>query len=385
MSTFDTTGGSYDGYADLASTIEDLMQTAFGDNITTAADGVFGHIKDIQALALAEQNDQTEFVADGMNPSAAAGAALSALVLLNGIQRQESAFSTVSLTCTSLPAGTTIPAGSLASDPDASYQWATDAQLVIGASTTDTVSATCTVAGAVTAAAGTITQIDTPKYGWGAVNNLASATPGQTEEADGTLRARRTTVAKRASTVSTSAVYAAVSDVSGVTDCLVLENTSGSTNAYGVPAGNIWVIVLGGADNDIAEAMALHHGGGGGSYGSSSGVYANPTTGENETYYFDRPSDVNIYVTVNISTDGDYPVDGDDDISDALVAYSAASLKMGKTVKHSRLYTPVNTVDGHTIDSLYVDTTATPTATSDIAIAPNQRAVIAASRTTVNS
>ena len=383
MSTFNNSGAVYDAYSDLTSVIGDLLQTAFGDNIATAADTVFGHTKDLQSLAMAEQNEVAEYVAGAMNPNAAAGAALSALVLLNGIQRQENAYSTVSLTCTSLPAGTTIPAGSLVSDPDAVHQWATDSQLVIGASTTGTVSATCTEPGPVTAVADSITQIDTPVYGWGAVNNAAAATAGQTEEADGTLRARRTTAAKRASSVSTSAAYAAVTDVSGVTDCIVLENTSGSTDSNGVPTGNMWVIVLGGADNDIAAALAAHHGGGAGYYGSSSGVYANTVTGENETYYFDRPSDVEIYITVNVSPDSDYPVDGDDDISDALVAYGA-TLSLGDDVIHGRLYTPVNTVAGHTIDSIYVDTTITPTETDDIAIAPNQRPVISASRITVS-
>ena len=384
MSTFNNSGAVYDPYSDLASTIEDLLQTAFGDNITTAADGVFGHIKDMQALALAEQNEIAEYTADSHNPNAAAGTQLSALVLLNGIQRQETAYSTVTLTCTSLPAGTTIPAGYLVSDPDAAYQWATDSQLVIGPSTTGTVSATCTVEGAVTAVADSITQIDTPVYGWSLVNNIAAATAGQTEEADGTLRARRTTVAKRASSVSTSAAYAAVTDVSGVTDCLVLENTSGSTDEYSVPHANMWVIVLGGADNDIATALAAHHAGGVGYYGASSGTYSNTTTGEDEEYSFERPSDVDIYITVNVSADTDYPVDGDDDISDALVAYFA-TLSLGDDVFHSRLYTPVNTVAGHTINSLYVDTTATPIVTTDISIAPNQRPVISAARITVNS
>ncbi len=384
MSIFDTTGASFDAYADLASTIEDLLQTAFGDNIATTADSVFGHIKDIQALALAEQNEIAEYVKDAMDPSAASGAALSALVLLNGIQRQEAVYSTVTLTCTSNVKGTTIPAASLVSDPDTAYQWSTDSQVVIGPSTTGTVSATCTTAGAVSAVSTSITQIDTPVYGWASVTNLASASEGQIEEADGTLRARRTTTAKRASSVSTSAVYGAVTDVSGVTDCLVLENTSGSTDAYSVPTGNMWVIVSGGSDDDIATAMAAHHAGGVGFYGASSGEHDNTTTGLTETYCFDRPSDVDIYVTVNVSTDSDYPVDGDDDISDALVAYFA-TLTLGVDVKHSRLYTPVNSVAGHTIDSLYLDTSSSPAATADIAIDPNQTAVIAAARITVNS
>lgn len=384
MSTFTNDGASLDAYADLASTIEDLLQTAFGDNITTAADGVFGHIKDLQSLAMAEQNEIAEYVKDAMNPQAAGGTALSSLVLLNGIQRQEAEYSTVTLTCTSNAAGCTIPAGSLASDPSSNYQWATDAQLVVAPSSSDTVSATCTVDGAVSAVADTITQIDTPVYGWASVNNASAATEGQTEEADGTLRARRTTVAERASSTSTSAQYGAISDVTGVTDCLVRENTSGSTDAYGVPDGYTWAVVLGGADNDIAEAIAIHHGGGIGTYGSSSGIYDNPTSGLLETYYFDRPTDVDIYVAVNVSTDGDYPADGDDDISDAIIAYFG-TLGLGEDVKHSRLYTPVNTVDGHTIDSLYVGTTSGPTGTSDISIAPNQRAVITAARITVNS
>jgi len=384
MSTFGDNGASFDAYADAASVLEDLLQTAFGDNVDTNADSVFGLIKDLLALATAEQNEIAEYVKDAQSPNDAAGAALSRLVLLNGIQRQEAVYSTVTLTCYSGPSGCTIPAGSLVSDPTASTQWATDSQLILGASTSSTVSATCTTAGAITAVADSITQIDTPVFGWTSVNNVSSASVGNVEEADGTLRARRTTVAKRASSTSTSAVYAEVSDVTGVTACKVLENTSGATDAYGVPHGNVWVIANGGADDDIAEAIALHHSGGTGYYGASSGVYANPTTGDNETYYFDRPSDVEIYITVNISTDSDYPASGDTDIETALIAHFA-TFGLGDDVRHGRLYTPVNTVAGHTINSIYVDTTSSPTSTSDISIEPNQIAVITADRITVNS
>jgi uncharacterized phage protein gp47/JayE len=253
---------------------------------------------------------------------------------------------------------------------------------VLGASTTDTVSATCTTAGANAAAANALDQIATPVYGWITSDNLAAATLGQSEETDTTLRARRNTVAERASTVSVSAIFAAITDVSGVTAVKVVENATNSEDDNGVPPQHIWCIVLGGSDADIVEAIWTHKAAGIGTHGSSSAVYADPVTGDNFTVYFERPTDVNWYCEVNITTDSDYPTDGDTQIETAVTTY-AATLSLGDTVVHSRLYTPVNTVAGHTVDTLYTALTASPTGTDDLAMEVYQRPVL--NTVTVNS
>jgi uncharacterized phage protein gp47/JayE len=381
---FDDTGLSVNGYADNVSELETLYKNAFGEDIKTAEDSTMGLLIKLNALSLTEQNELAEGVANAFNLSTASGSQLSNLVLLLGIQRQESAYSTVSLSCTANTKGTTIPAGSLVSD-DAGNQFATDSQLVVGASATGNVSATAVVAGAVSAAAGELTTIVNPVYGWASVTNLAAASEGQSEETDAALRLRAQTVAERSSSVSVSALFQAISDVSGVTVVLVNENTTSSTDADGVPAHNVWCIVQGGADADIAEAIFEHKAAGIGTYGTTSVTHYDATTDRNYSVSFSRPIDTNIWCTVNITTDVTYPADGDDQISDAIIAYFNDNFGMGDDIIHSRLYTPINTVAGHTVDSMFIGTAASPAGTADISIPDSQIGKIIAARIVVNS
>jgi uncharacterized phage protein gp47/JayE len=379
MSTADSTGLTVDGLDDQLAALITNQQTAFGDNAKNDDKSVWGQVLRLFAQALADHGEILQYDADALNMNAASGVALSNGVLLNGIQRAENAYSTVSLTCTSNAAGCTIPLGSIVKDPDTDIQWATDSELILAASSSDAVSATATTTGAHEAAAGTITEIVTPIYGWASVTNAAAATTGQTEETDPALRRRRTIVAERASSSSTSAIYAAVTDVSGVTSCTVVEGTGNN----GVPLGYLRVVVLGGADNDIAEAIFTHKAGGILTYGDDSGTYSDTVTGNTETVYFDRPTDVNIYIIVEIRKDADYPTDGDDQIKTALTTYFG-TLQIGDDIEWSRLFTPINTVDGHYVDDLFIGTTASPTASENITIEQFQRPVLLTANITVN-
>ena len=378
------TGLTVDSYEDLVTTLENLLKAAFSPNVKLTPDSVFGMLINIFALMLAEQNEALEQLAGSLDPQSAAGAFLSRLVLLNGIQRAESEYSAVSLTCTANTVGATIPAGSLVSVPATGYQFATDAQLILAPSASDTVSATAVEVGAITATAGTLKQIDTPIYGWASVTNAAAATVGQQEESDETLRLRRQVVAERTGTCSTSAIYAAITDVTGVTEALVLENNTQFTNSDGVPPTTIWAIVNGGSDADVAEALYTHVGAGVGYYGTTTVVHVDSVTGNSHSIKFSRPSDVSIYITVNVTPDSTYPADGDTQIEDALIAYFDG-FTISDDVIYSRLFTPINTVAGHEIDSLYIGLAAVPTGVVSLVMGNSQIAVTTATEIVVNS
>jgi uncharacterized phage protein gp47/JayE len=350
----------------------------------TDADSVFGQLARIWSEAVADVNESIEGIVAAYNPQAAEGAFLSALVLLNGIDRNEAEYSTVTVQCTANAAGCTIPAGSLVSDPAVGEQFETDSQLILGASASGNVSATAVNAGPISAAAGTLTQIDTPIYGWESVTNPAGAVEGADEETDTELRVRREAAAERTGLNNVAAIYTAVADIDAVDQVTVYQNTGVATDANGVPPQHVWVVVLGGADQDIAAAMFGTVAAGIGMHGDTPVVYADPISGDNYTITFERPDDLAIYIDVEVTKDADYPVDGDDQIEDAIIAHFEDQT-IGEDVEYSRLYTPINSIPGHYVTSLKIGTSPSPSGTTNVAVDPDEIAVTDAAKITVTS
>ena len=106
---------------------------------------------------------------------------------------------------------------------------------------------------------------------------------------------------------------------------------------------------------------------------------------------FSRPTTIDIYVDVTITTFADYPANGDDLIKQAIVDYANGDLIAGRgfslseDVIYTRLYTPINSVQGHEIDDLRIGTSPSPTGTSNIAIGATETSNFIIGNITVNS
>lgn len=384
MSTFSSTGYTIDRYADILAALLADFKSAWGDNIKTDADSVFGQFARIWSETVSDVNESIEGIVAAYNPQTAEGAYLSALVLLNGIERREAEYSSVTLQCTANAAGATIPANSLVSDPAIGEQFKTDSLLVVAPSASANVSATAVNAGPISAVAGTLTQIDSPVYGWESVTNPSGAVAGQDEETDTELRVRRQIAAERTGLNNVAAIYTAIANIDAVSQVTVYQNTGTVTDANGVPPTHVWAIVLGGADQDIAAAMFGTVAAGIGMYGDTPVVYADPITGASYTITFERPDDVAIYIDVNVTKDDDYPADGDDQIEAALVAHFEDQ-EIGEDVEYSRLYTPINSVAGHYVNTLKIGIAPAPSGTTNISIDADERAVTDVAKITVTS
>lgn len=375
MSSFDETGYTIDRYDDILNALIADLKSAFGDNIKTDPDSAFGQFARIVTEIVADINESIEGAVSAYDPQKSTGVFLSDLVLLNGIERKESEFSTVTLECTSNAAGTTIPAGSLVSDPAIGEQFKTDVEIVIAPSTTKNVSATAVNAGPISAVVGTLTQIDTPIFGWESVTNNVDATEGQAEETDTELRIRRQKAAEQTGTANTAAIFTAISNIPAVEQVRVIANNGIVTDPDGVPPQHIWAIVLGGSDTDIAQAIFETLSAGIGMFGDTPVAYVDPITGETYTITFERPDDITNYIDVTVVTDSEYPPDGDDQIKQAIVDYYE-NFEIGEDVEFTRLYTPINSVPGHYVSDLKLDISFPPSGTGNLAIATNERAVI---------
>jgi len=382
MSTIDSTGIVIDRYDEVKIAIDTDAKSAFGDNVKLGADSVLGQLLAIIAERISDKNELIELVANLFNPNSASGVFLSQLVKLNGIERNESVYSTVSLSVTANNAGSTIPAGSTVSDPAVGEKFAIDSEVVLTSSETKSVSATAVNAGFIEAASNTLTKIDTPVYGWSSVTNPADASPGALEESDQELRARREIAARASGTASAAAVYTALLEVDGVDLAAVYENKTNATDSRGIPAHSIWSVVRGGTDNDIANVLLDKAPAGCGLYGSTTVSYADSVTGETYDIDFSRPTEVDIYIMVTLSKGSNYPSNGDDLIKEYIVDFFDGTFEindsliepfgLGDNVVPSRLYSPVNAVPGHTISSILIGKTSYVLGSDSIDIDPDE-------------
>lgn len=238
--------------------------------------------------------------------------------------------------------------------------------------------------GEVNAEANSLTVILTPQLGWDSVTNPQAASPGRNLETDEQLRLRfRETKFERASNIL-EALYSALINLEGVEEVRIYENDTDIVDAFGVPAHSFMPIVLGGVSIDIANTIWENKPMGIRSYGDTVVVIFD-TQGFSHNIGFERPDPLPVYITINLTTDSEFPGTGVDDIKSALIAYFDSNLGIGDDVIWSRLFTPINTVKGHEIDSLFIGTSPSPTGTDSIPVAFDMIASLSSENIVINT
>ena len=227
-----------------------------------------------------------------------------------------------------------------------------------------------TNAGPLSQPIGTITQIQTSRLGWDSVTNPLAAVSGRLRETDEELRIRfRNTKFERAGNI-VEAVYSALFSLDDVQQVYIDDNNTDVTNANGTPGHSFLVLVDGGTSVEIARAIWDNRGAGVASVGNTS-VMITDKFGYQREIKFSRPTPVNIYIQLELTTDQNFPEDGYDQIREAIINY-VDDLSIGQDVLYSRLYTPINSIPGHQVDSMLIGTTNPPTGTSNIVTAFDQ-------------
>ncbi|MBR8380724.1 baseplate J/gp47 family protein, partial [Burkholderia cenocepacia] len=242
---------------------------------------------------------------------------LSSNVKINGIARAVASYSSADLLIVG-QTGTTISNG-IAKDSNEN-PWALPASVTIPPSGEITVTATCTVLGAVTAPAGSISQIGTPTRGWQTVTNPADAAPGAPVETDAALRARQRTSTALPSLTIIDGITGAIASIPGVTRYVPYENDTPDTDANGLPPHSIAMVVEGGDATAIANAIALKKTPGSPTYGTTS-IVVYDRYGRPITINFFRPTDAPISAVVNLKALKGYTNVAAQQIQVAVAAY----------------------------------------------------------------
>lgn len=200
------------------------------------------------------------------------------------------------------------------------------------------------VTGPVFAPTGKITVIETSVAGLDSVRNRIDGVIGRDIETDSELRIRRIISLKQASAATKDAILAEVLSVTGVSAAYIFENTSIDTDGEGRPGKSFEVIVSGGDDQDIADAIWRVKPAGieTTNRGSAAGVNVVDSAGYTQTVYFSRPTTKTIYVNVTyeLFDEETFPVGGATTIAETVVDYGNA-IGIGKDIIPQRFFGPI--------------------------------------------
>lgn len=286
-------------YAEVLEYYQDKARQIFGPDINIDADTADGQLIAIVAVALHDVNSQAIATAAAFNPQTATGTALDSVVKVNGLTRREATHSQVDLRIVG-QAGTNVVNG-VALD-NFQNRWLLPDSVVIPISGEVTVRATAEELGAVEAEANSITRIGTPTLGWQTVNNPAAAVTGIAVETDTELQRRQSESTSREAVSLWEAIVASLYEVDDVVRVSGVQNDTNATDANGIPAHAVALVVDGGDIVEIADTIWKKKGEGVATYG---GIRQDVTDefGNDYPVWFSRPTIKQIAVTITISQD----------------------------------------------------------------------------------
>jgi uncharacterized phage protein gp47/JayE len=388
------TGISAPSFASILQYLTSQYQSIFGSDAVLTPDTQDGQLLGVFAQALSDCNSAAIAAYQSFSPVTAQGTALSVNVAINGIERQESGYSTAPVTL--IGVAYTVINNGVISDQNGN-NWSLPSPLTIGSGGTVSTTATCQTLGAINAAAGTIVNIATPTLGWQSVSNTVAASPGQPVQTDAQLRQLQAASTTLPSLGVMDGIVGAISNVPGVTAIAAYSNPTSTTNANGLPAGAIAFVVQGGTAAAIANAIAIKKTPGVQTYGSSSVSVPVSWSTSPLTIYYSPVTTVAAKVSVTLNPLNGYTSAIGTEIQNAVANYINA-LGIGQNVMIPRLYVPAQLAgpygtaaaasanDGLTFEITSIQLATTGSfASSDITIAWNQIATCTASNVTITT
>lgn len=289
-------------------------------DINTAPETPQGQIIDAETLAITQKDAELAFLANMFNPKTARGIWQDALAEIYFIKRKKAVNSRCYCVLTGLN-GTVIEKGSkIQSSADGTY-WDLLEDVTINDNSSVTALFECESEGAVIASPNTLNKIITTVAGWDTVNNLQAATVGSLEESQQAFEKRRYDSVALNSVGTTASVFSRVNQIDDVVGCYVVDNKTNVNKIiddYLLKPHSIYVAVLGGNNQEIAEAIYKSLSAGCDYNGNTQITVVDPHTHAKEKVTFMRPTQQNVYIKVNVF-DKDLPDDYENLIKNAVI------------------------------------------------------------------
>lgn len=366
------------------------MNAAFGGGLNQALETPQGQLASSQTAVIGDKNNEVVLIVNQIDPQYADGRFQDAIGRIYFLTRKPATPTAVTATLTGI-AGTVVPAGTLAQDTSGNT-YACSGNATIGVGGTVDAEFQNIVTGPIPCAAGTLTQVYQAVAGWDAITNAADGTMGSDVESRTDFEYRRKNSVALNGRSTPNAIYAAVFDVDDVLDVYVIDNPTGSvvdTGAtdYPVAAHSVYVAVVGGVDEDIAQAIwskkdvgCDYNGNTSVTVTDNSGYsYPKPTY----TVKFERPSALPVLFAVQLVDDPSLPSDIVALVKAAIIARfngtdGTTRERIGSTIFASRYYGAVTAAASNV--SLISVLIGTVTATlTQVAVGIDQKPTLSAS------
>lgn len=375
---FTSTGISIPSDADILAGVQADMNAAFGGNLNPELSTPQGQLASSYTAVISKKNADFLNLANQIDPAVASDFMQDAIGRIYFMTRKPATPTTAQVTCTGL-AGVTIPVGALVADANGNVYSCTQAGTI--ASTGTVILPFAAVQTGPTACpAGSISGSPYRAIlGWDRATNAMDGLPGTLVENRADFEYRRQQSVAVNGKGSLPSIYGNVFNVTGVTDAYVAENVTGAAVSVGVTnyslaAHSIYVAVVGGLDADIAAAIWKKKDAGA-NYNGNTSVTVQDTSGYSNpiptyTVTFNRPTDVPIYLAINVQNLGPQ---SNGTVAAAIQAACISAFgggdggqraRIGSTIFASRFFTPIASAGTLGILSVTIGKTSPPTLAS---------------------
>lgn len=196
---------------------------------------------------------------------------------------------------------------------------------------------------------GQVDSIRTPKLGWIGVYNPFYIFPSKGVESDESYRYRGK-LKQQNSTSKYTSILMALKSVDGVVYENVQQNTSANTTNSGIINNGVAVTVMGGNEDDIALAIFNTVSEGIMTSGDIVKMVKDINGFEHEVR-FSRPKMVAVEISMSLITYPNFPINGNARIRQVIVEWFN-NLNVGEDIHYSRLYEPINSIQGFAVKNL---------------------------------
>lgn len=305
--SFGAAGLTVETLTEIIADITTGLQDIYGANINVDPNSPDGQMINIFSQACADFRELALQVNAGFDPDQAVGSILDSRVAINNIERNGGTYTIVPITVVTGATVNLVGLDSQFNNPqgtgytiqdDAGNQYILIDSITLTAGT-NIIDFRAQTIGAVTPTVNTITTPVTIVIGVTSVNNPSNPlSVGEEEETDTQLRIRRQQSVANNNSSYLNGLLGTILALTGVVSAQLYENPTSGTVSTMVPY-SMWLIVDGGANTDIANAIYSKK-----SYGCAmnGATTVDVTTASGATFaaQFDRPTPETLYIKFNI-------------------------------------------------------------------------------------